>query len=322
MASKGGLGKGLGALLGGAAQSIDEPRAGEQPKEILIEEIRPNRYQPRHDFDEAALNELAESIKHYGVLQPVVVRALPKGGYELAVGERRLRAAKMAGLAVIPAVLREYSDRLMSEIALVENIQREDLNVIEEAKAYDRLMKEFNLTQEAISGQIGRSRSHVANILRMLKLAPKVQDYVANGVLTMGQAKPLLAIADPELQCETADTINSNDLSARQAEMLVKRILANQETNANNTSSDDNNRNNDNTENNNNNSAKTYMREAEERLTHFLGTQVKIMTGKKKKSIQIDFYDDDDLSRILEALTGENDETRLNSAVKTDNFTV
>lgn len=282
----GGLGKGLGALLSSMPDGGDD---ADRVRQIAVSDIKANRYQPRQDFDESALADLTESIKMYGVLQPVIVRRLPSGDYELAVGERRLRAAKLANLETVPAIIAEYNDSEISEIALVENIQREDLNVIEEAKAYKRLIRDFGLNQETIAKKTGRSRSHIANIMRLLKLAPKVQDYVANGSLSMGQAKPLLSLARASEQCEAAELIQAHDLSARQAEALVKKLLAADAAKKE-------------TESSHADTASVYVKETEEKLAHFFGTQVKIMRGKKRSSIRIDFYSDEDLSRIVENL--------------------
>ena len=179
--SRGGLGKGLGALLPAAQGTA----ARDKVHELDISAIQANRYQPRSDFQEEALEDLKESIQQYGVLQPVLVRHLPSGGYELIAGERRFRAAKLAGLKTVPAILREYSDMEISEIALIENLQRENLNPVEEARAYDRLLADYGLTQELLSRKVGRSRSHIANFLRLLKLPQRIQEYLTEGSLTM-----------------------------------------------------------------------------------------------------------------------------------------
>ena len=281
----GGLGKGLGALLQDNATADRET-----VREITVSEIQANRYQPREDFDESALEELAESVRVYGILQPIVVRQLPSGGYELVAGERRLRAARQAGLETIPAAVREFNDAQMSEIALVENLQREDLNIMEEARACARLLSEFGHTQETLAKSIGRSRSHIANILRLQNLAPEVQGYLANGSLSMGQAKPLLALESHELQCKAADIIQSEGLSSRQSEALVKRMLQEDAPASEGKSSDQK-------------EQAIYIQEATDRLTELLGTQVRIVSGKKKSRIQIEFYSEDDLSRIVESLT-------------------
>ncbi len=290
--SHGGLGKGLGALLQDNKPPVRDDVSQDAVQEIPVDEIQANRYQPRQDFDEGALGELEESIRSYGVLQPILVRRLPHEGYELIAGERRLRAARQAGIQKIPAILREFNDIQISEIALIENIQREDLNVLEEARAYARLMGEFHHTQETLAKKLGRSRSHIANTMRLLKLAPKVQDDVAEGRLSMGQARPLLALEDPAVQCSAAEKILEEGLSARQSEALVKRLLNSEETR-------DEVREEQAEEPQD---QSLYLREAEDKLTEYLGTQVKIMPGKRKSRIQIDFYSEEDLSRILENL--------------------
>lgn len=316
MASKGhgGLGKGLGALMGNTKLTPARDRV----QEIPVEEIRPNRYQPRQDFDEAALETLKDSVKRIGIIEPLLVRRLPDQGYELIAGERRLRAAKLAGIQMVPAMIREYNDAEISEIALIENIQREDLNALEEAKAYDRLMKEFGLTQDIMAKTIGRSRSHIANFLRLLKLEPHVQDYVANGALSMGQAKPLLGLENQSLQREAAEYIQSEDLSARQAENLVRKLQADPEylhqksPEEKKTASDQD----------------VHLTAAVEKLTHLLGTQVRIHPGKKKSRIEIEFYSPEDLERIMGTiLTSQQDVTQqkidaLRKVSLTGKFTV
>mgnify|MGYP003308133397 CR=1 FL=1 len=289
--ARGGLGKGLGALL--QSHPIPDPSASlDTVQEIPVARIQANRYQPRKEFDEKALEDLKTSIQTYGVIQPILVRKLPNEEYELIAGERRLRAAKLAGVSEIPAMIREYNDAETSEIALIENIQRENLNVVEEALAYQRLMKEFQLTQEAMAEKLGRSRSHIANILRLLKLAPKVQDYLSNGSLSMGQARPLLSLESHEMQCEAASIIQEQELSARQAEALVKRLQEKPHADENMEEREDK-------------SQDVHVRDAEEKLRHCLGTQVKIFTGKKKSRIEIEFYSEEDLERIIQQLTAE-----------------
>ncbi len=287
MAKHGGLGKGLGAL--GLGKAKVEADGRDKVHSIAIGSIQANRYQPRLEFDEGALEELKESVRNFGVLQPLLVRKLPDGGYELIAGERRLRAAKLAGLTEVPVIVREYNNEEVGQIALIENIQRENLNAMEEAQAYERLMREFKLTQETVAKKVGRSRSHIANFLRLLKLAPQVQDYVANGTLSMGQAKPLLAIEDMALQREAAEYIQAEELSARQCESLVKKVLENPDyfkaktqALAKQTVPQD-----------------VFLTDAVEKLTHLLGTQVKIHPGKKKSKIEIEFYSADDLERIM-----------------------
>ncbi|SFT87012.1 chromosome partitioning protein, ParB family [Selenomonas sp. GACV-9] len=287
MAKHGGLGKGLGALGLGKAQV--EADGKDKVHSIAIGSIKANRYQPRLEFDESALEDLKESVRNFGVLQPLLVRKLPAGGYELIAGERRLRAAKLAGLAEVPVIVREYNNEEVGQIALIENIQRENLNAMEEAQAYERLMKEFNLTQEVVARKVGRSRSHIANFLRLLKLEPQVQDYVANGTLSMGQAKPLLSLENQALQREAAEYIQAEELSARQSEALVKKLLENpdffQQKKSDTAKKDA--------------PQDVFLTEAVEKLTHLLGTQVKIHPGKKKSKIEIEFYSAEDLERIM-----------------------
>jgi len=282
----GGLGKGLGALLKNNEEGKD------RIQEIALVDIKANPFQPRREFDEEALEELMNSVKEYGVLQPVLVRK-NLHGYELIAGERRLRAAKLAGLEKVPALVRDYTDAQVTEIALIENLQREDLNAIEEAMAYDRLLTEFGLTQERLAQKVGRSRSHIANFLRLLHLTKRVQDYIVNGSITMGQAKPLLAIENDVLQLETAEYIIAEDLSARAAEELVKKVqkmptyFAEKEAAEDAPGKD----------------REIFVVDAEERLKLLLGTKVKIKPGKMRSKIEIEFYTADDLDRIIETLT-------------------
>ncbi len=225
MSKKGGLGKGLGAIFGEntspAVEKAQEPASAAQ--ELLIKNIAANPYQPRCNFDEEKLQELAASIKEFGVVQPVVVRKKGRS-YELVAGERRLRAAGLAGLTKVPAIVKDYDDAKMMEIALIENIQRHDLNPIEEAQGLRRLMQEFKLTQEQTAEKVGRSRSAVTNILRLLNLPEQVQKQIINGVLTMGQAKQLLGLPKLEQMCEVAEAIIANGWSSRMTEEVVRKL--------------------------------------------------------------------------------------------------
>ncbi len=287
----GGLGKGLGALL----KNTDD--AKDKIQMVSVTDIQANPFQPRKEFDAEALEELMNSVKEYGVLQPLLVRKLLHG-YELIAGERRLRASKLAGLEKVPVLVRNYTDAQVTEIALIENLQRCDLNAIEEAEAYDRLLTDFGLTQEILAQKVGRSRSHIANFLRLLRLAPRVQEYIVNGSITMGQAKPLLALEEDSLQLEAAEYIIAEDLSAREAEELVKKIeksptyLADREEGQEREAAADKSR-------------EIFVVEAEDRLKLLLGTNVKIKPGKKKSKIEIEFYSAEDLDRIIETLTEE-----------------
>lgn len=303
MVSKGhgGLGKGLGALL----KNREITPAKDQVQEIAADEIWANRYQPRQNFDEAALEDLSESIRQYGILQPLIVRRLPEKGYELIAGERRLRAARKAGLEKVPALVREYNDAEISEIALIENIQRENLNIIEEAEAYAFLMQNFQLTQEMLAKKVGRSRPHIANSLRLLELAEPVQDKLVAGELLMGQARPLLALKDEALQIKAAEHILAEHLSSRQAEELVRCLLDNPAyLDAEAGGPED-----ETAEAQETQEAQqdAFYQDAVGRLNEYLGTKVRIRPGKKKSRIEIEFYSEDDLERLLELLEGQKD---------------
>ena len=332
-AKQGGLGRGLGALglgknvLAGAPKSdtpvsVEEiPAAAsavpENPTEISVEVIAPNRFQPRREFDEAALEELRESIARHGILQPLSVRAVGDGKYELIAGERRLRAARLAGRATVPVVVRTASDAEMAEMALIENIQREDLNPIEEARAYEQLLTKFRLSQEELARRVARSRSAIANSVRLLRLAEEVQAFIANGVLSMGQTRPLLALESKTLQREAAEYIQEHELSARGAEALVKRLLkdpnvlkkAAQPAQVR--------------------TPDIFVREAEERLTRSLGTKVRIQESREqgKGRLEISYFSADDLERLLALLTASDsaakeDKRAALRAISTQSFTV
>ena len=275
-----------------AIDVIPKEMNGIAVQQIPLHEIQANRYQPRHEFDESALDELKESIVQHGVLQPILVRQLPAGkGYELVAGERRFRASRLAGLETVPALVRPLSDAASTEIALIENLQREDLNAIEEANAYRNLLQNFGLTQEALAERVGRSRSHITNMMRLLKLDAHVQEYLANGSLSMGQARPLVVLTDAALQREAADIIMARECSARQAEELVKRLQKNAEETAEAKEAESP----EETE-------KIFLQEAEDKLKMFFGTQVRIRSQGKKNRIEIDFSSEEDLNRILDSL--------------------
>ena len=275
-----------------AIDVIPKEMNGIAVQQIPLHEIQANRYQPRHEFDESALDELKESIVQHGVLQPILVRQLPAGkGYELVAGERRFRASRLAGLETVPALVRPLSDAASTEIALIENLQREDLNAIEEANAYRNLLQNFGLTQEALAERVGRSRSHITNMMRLLKLDAHVQEYLANGSLSMGQARPLVVLTDAALQREAADIIMARECSARQAEELVKRLQKNAEETAEAKEAESP----EETE-------KIFLQEAEDKLKMFFGTQVRIRSRGKKNRIEIDFSSEEDLNRILDSL--------------------
>ena len=275
-----------------ASDVIPKEMNGIAVQQIPLHEIQANRYQPRHEFDESALDELKESIVQHGVLQPILVRQLPPGkGYELVAGERRFRASRLAGLETVPALVRPLSDAASTEIALIENLQREDLNAIEEANAYRNLLQNFGLTQEALAERVGRSRSHITNMMRLLKLDVHVQEYLANGSLSMGQARPLVVLTNAALQREAADIIMARECSARQAEELVKRLQKNAEEKAEAKEAESPGE-----------TAKIFLQEAEDKLKMFFGTQVRIRSQGKKNRIEIDFSSEEDLNRILDSL--------------------
>lgn len=311
MSKKGGLGKGLGAIFGEntspAVEKVQEPASAAQ--ELLIKNIAANPYQPRCNFDEEKLQELAASIKEFGVVQPVVVRKKGRS-YELVAGERRLRAATLAGLTKVPAIVKDYDDAKMMEIALIENIQRHDLNPIEEAQGLRRLMQEFKLTQEQTAEKVGRSRSAVTNILRLLNLPEQVQKQIINGVLTMGQAKQLLGLPKPEQMCEVAEDIIANGWSSRMTEEVVRKLKEGKKLKIVRELIEEEAKNKDNkekkpkrepTEND------IFCHDFEQRLVEFLGTKVKVVPkldeqGRQGGTIHIEYYSAEDLERIYEVL--------------------
>lgn len=326
MSKKGGLGKGLGAIFGEntspAVGKAQEPASAAQ--ELLIKNIAANPYQPRCNFDEEKLQELAASIKEFGVVQPVVVRKKGRS-YELVAGERRLRAAGLAGLTKVPAIVKDYDDAKMMEIALIENIQRHDLNPIEEAQGLRRLMQEFKLTQEQTAEKVGRSRSAVTNILRLLNLPEQVQKQIINGVLTMGQAKQLLGLPKPEQMCEVAEAIIANGWSSRMTEEVVRKLKEGKKLKIVRELIEEEAKTKDNkekkpkrepTEND------IFCHDFEQRLVEFLGTKVKVVPkldeqGRQGGTIHIEYYSAEDLERIYEVLQqGRHEEKPLNGEPK------
>ncbi|MCK4423585.1 MAG: ParB/RepB/Spo0J family partition protein [Candidatus Omnitrophica bacterium] len=276
--SKRGLGKGLSALI--PESSVNKEKAG--ALEIKITEIAPNQHQPRKEFHQERLNELIDSIRSQGVIQPVLVRKKEKG-YELIAGERRWRAAKELGLEKIPVIIKEATDDQSLAISLIENIQRENLNPIEEAKAYQRLAHEFNLTQEEIAAKVGKDRTSVANITRLLKLPAAIQENVSRGTLSMGHARALLSIDNLKKQINLSKSIISKGLSVREAENLVNRVKTGKpKTLAHSTD--------------------PLVRNIEEEMQRLFGTRVRIFQGKKRGHIRIEYYRQEDLERILNLL--------------------
>lgn len=270
------LGRGLKALI---SEEIVIKPADRPITQINIEEIAPGRFQPREVFDPDKLRELALSIKEKGVLQPVIVRPRDNG-YELIAGERRLRAAKELGLSQIPAIIKDVKDDDALEIALIENIQRDDLNPIEEAKAYQRLAEEFSLTQEQISDKVGRDRASVANTLRLLKLSEKIKEEIYLGRISMGHAKALLALESDNDQLDLCVKIIKRGLSVRETEYFVRRKLTGKTRTRARKSSPEG-------------------RVVEEELQRILGTKVTLLHHQKRGRIIIEYYSNDDLERLL-----------------------
>ena len=281
MASQKGLGKGLGALLGDFTEEVSE----KSPYQLLpVYKVEPNRTQPRQDFDEEELEALAESISQHGIIQPLTVRQLESGYYQIIAGERRWRAARMANLTEVPAVVIEADDKKAMELALIENLQRQDLNAVEEALGYQSLMADFGLTQEETAERVGKSRSAVANALRLLNLASEIQEKIRSGDLSAGHARAVLSIKNEKKQLEAAQKIMALGLSVRQAELLCKNMTREPKPEKPVTFAVD------------------YVSECEKNLSERLGRGVKLVSGKRKGRIELEFYGQDDLQNLLDAL--------------------
>ncbi|MBE3582594.1 MAG: ParB/RepB/Spo0J family partition protein [Limnochordaceae bacterium] len=284
------LGRGLQALMGSEAVS-----AGAQ--EIDIDRVTPSGYQARTEIDPEALNELAESIRLHGVVQPIVVR--PRGdGYELVVGERRWRAAQLAGLRTIPAVVRELDERSTMELGLIENLQREDLNVLDEAEAYRRLMEEFGLTQEQVASAVGKKRSSVANALRLLSLSARVKELVRSGKLGAGHAKVLAGLESEREQLVLAQAVVERGWSVRQLEDTVRRRKSVRGTHTGGRAEEG-------ASNEESSALPADIKEVVEALQRFLGTKVRCRPGKQKSVLEIEYYGEEDLRRILERVAAQ-----------------
>ena len=276
-----GLGKGLGALMG----DIMEEPSGKSPYQLLpIYKVEPNPDQPRQDFDPEELQSLSDSIAQHGVVQPLTVRELPSGYYQIIAGERRWRAARMAELKEIPVVIIEADDKKTMELALIENLQRQDLNPVEEALGYQTLMQEYGLTQEDAAKQVGKSRPAVANALRLLNLSEKVLEMVRTGTLSAGHARAVLSLKSEKLQEQAAQKIAALCLSVRQAELLCKNMGKEPAPIKEPTLAVD------------------YVAECEKSLSKHLGRGVKIVNGKRKGRFELEFYGQDDLQILLDAL--------------------
>lgn len=281
MASQKGLGKGLGALLG---DFTEEPLEKSAYQLLPIYKVEPNPDQPRHDFDEEELQALADSITVHGIIQPLTVREMPNGYYQIIAGERRWRAARMADLSDVPAVIIEADDKKAMELALIENLQRQDLNPLEEALGYQTLMNEYGLTQEEAAGRVGKSRPAVANALRLLGLCPEVQERVRKGELSAGHARAILQLKSEKKQQEAAQKIVALGLSVRQAELLCKNMSKEPVPRKKEVFAVD------------------YVAECEKSLSKHLGRGVKIVNGKRKGRFELEFYGQEDLQNLLDAL--------------------
>ena len=277
-----GLGRGFGALMGDL--TAEEP-ASKSPYQLLpLHKVEPNPNQPRQDFDPEQLEALARSIQEHGVVQPLTVRPLPNGYYQIIAGERRWRAARMAELKEIPAVIMEADDKKTTELALIENLQRQDLNPVEEALGYQSLISDYGLTQEEAASRVGKSRPAVTNALRLLQLTPEILEMVRKGSLSAGHARAVLSLKSPQKQQQAAQKIVALGLSVRQAELLCKnmeREPAPQKPVS---------------------LAVDYVAECEKNLSRHLGRGVKIVNGKRKGRFELEFYGQEDLQKLLDAL--------------------
>jgi ParB family chromosome partitioning protein len=281
MAQRKALGRGLNALLGAPDPENDSLR------EIDIDRILPNSHQPRKAFDEDALNELASSIREHGVIQPIVVRPLDDGFFQLIAGERRWRASQRAGLARIPAVIRESAEQAALELALIENLQREDLNPMEEAQAYERLITDFGMTQEDVARRVGKNRATIANMLRLLRLPAEVQQWLRENRLSTGHAKALLSLSDLNAILESAKKIIQGNYSVRQAEMLVARHAE---------------RPSESTDSLTCGSVDPNVKAAIHALEQAIGTKITVQQSGGKGKIELHFYSFDEMNRLYEGL--------------------
>ena len=281
MASQKGLGRGLGALLG----DFQEDAVGKSPYKMLpVHKIEPNPGQPRQDFDEDELQSLADSIAEHGVVQPLTVRETKSGYYQIIAGERRWRASRLAGLREVPAIIMEADDKKTMELALIENLQRQDLNPVEEAQGYQVLMEEYGMTQEETAKRVGKSRPAVANALRLMTLCPEVLELVRSGKLSAGHARAVLSLKDSKKQQQAAQKICALGLSVRQAELLCKNMEKEPPKEKPVTLQVD------------------YVAECEKNLSKHLGRGVKIVNGKRKGKFELEFYGPEDLQNLLDAL--------------------
>lgn len=290
MSKKFGLGKGLNALIP-EDTVILEPKKGKDKNGdngyslIDINLIKSNESQPRKSFDDEKIMELAESIKSNGIIQPLILRK-DKDEYIIVAGERRWRAAKYIGIKEIPSVIMDLTEKQILEISLIENIQREDLNSIEEAIAYKKLISDFDLTQEQLSKRIGKSRVAITNTMRLLNLSEDVQQYIIEGVISEGHGRALLAITDSKLQCELAQNVIDDKLSVRELEFLIRKLKTKSEPSKSKAKKETN----------------PYYKEVIEKLENYFGTKVNVTNKNNKGKIEIEYYSEEDLQRILEII--------------------
>ena len=281
MASQKGLGKGLGALLGDFG---DEPQEKSAYQTLPIYKVEPNPDQPRKDFDPEELENLAESIRVHGLIQPLTVREMPNGYYQIIAGERRWRASRLAKLSEVPVVILEADDKKAMELALIENLQRQDLNPVEEALGYKSLMEDYGLTQEEAASRVGKSRPAVANALRLLGLTPEVLELVRSGSLTAGHARAIASLKSEKKQLDAAKKVIALSLSVRQTETLCKKMEKEPAPKKQEVFAVD------------------YVAECEKSLSKHLGRGVKIVNGKRKGRFELEFYGQEDLQKLLDAL--------------------
>ena len=282
MASNKGLGKGLGALLGDFTEETQESNGY---RILPLHKVEPNPEQPRQDFDEEELQSLADSIAVHGIIQPLTVRETASGYYQIIAGERRWRAARIAGLAEVPVVIIEADDKKATELALIENLQRQDLNPVEEALGYQSLINDYGMTQEEAAGQVGKSRPAVANALRLLTLCEDVLEKLRSGAITAGHARSILTLKSEKKQQEAAQKIAALGLSVRQAELLCKNMSKEPVVKEEPVTL-----------------KVDYVAECEKQLSKHLGRGVKIINGKRKGKFELEFYGQDDLQKLLDAL--------------------
>ncbi|MBC8080614.1 MAG: ParB/RepB/Spo0J family partition protein [Gorillibacterium sp.] len=279
------LGRGLDALIPSLNINDDD-----KVIQIPLNQLRANPYQPRKTFNEDTIKELAASIKEHGIIQPIIVRSVLRG-YEIIAGERRFRAAQIAELETVPAVVKHFTDRQVMEIAIIENIQREDLNAIELAQAYQSLAEQFQMTQEELSLKVGKSRSHVANFLRLLQLPEEIKQYVSRGTLSMGHARAIAGVKSEKMKKQLADTVIREQWSVRELEEEIKK--QEQQNDKESVRKKPTTRNN------------PFINQAEENLRSFFRTTVKIKHGNKKGKIELSYYSEEDLQRLLDMLQGQ-----------------